>query len=92
MRGTIDINAVIGGYVVGKICTFHGPAGEVNEEYCCPKCGCEITGVATEEWQSLVAQAERGNPGYAAMMRWSEGKCFPDADTLQNAYRQAMEE
>jgi hypothetical protein len=24
-------------------------------------------------------------------MRWSEGRCFPDFDTMQNAYRQAME-
>ena len=59
---------------------------------CCPKCRGALMESPTEEFfWSMVRNQERNAPGYEAMLRWSKGKCFPDFDTLQNAYRQAME-
>ena len=40
----------------------------------------------------MVRLGDASRPGYAALMRWGQGKCFPgDGDALENAYRQAME-
>lgn len=60
---------------------------------CCPHCGSMLMEVASEEeWKASVQRDCRSHPEYAAMIFWAKGKCYPDADTLQNAYRQAMEE
>ena len=67
------------------------PRFETLDVPSCPHCGSALFEMSEAEWWGLVQRQERTLPGYEAMMRWSQGKCFPDFDTLQNAYRQAME-
>ena len=60
---------------------------------CCPHCGSMLMETGSQaEYMALIASQERTHPEYVAMIRWADGQCFPDTDTLQNAYRQAMEE
>ena len=84
-------------YLCGVDCTWHGPAESAARSFgdfpCCPECGAALFPIGTEaEFWAAAAAAERGNPGYDALMRWSQGRCFPDLETLEGAYRQAMEE
>lgn len=67
----------------------HRLLGEVS---CCPECGSDLNEYpsAADFW-SMVKRNDSKLPGYEATLRWSQGKCYPDYDTLQNAYRQAME-
>ncbi len=92
-------------YGYGTNCTWHGPLtfsvpavrvdwanDESDEAAACPKCGSPLkTDLSAEVFQARCAAVDRHRPGYDDMMRWSQGKCFPDFDTMQNAYRQAME-
>ena len=83
-------------YVYGWPCTWHGPIAEaavrVPAEPCCPHCSGRLLEKPTEAaWWEMIGVGDKLMPGYEAMMRWSQGKCFPDFDILQNAYRQAME-
>jgi hypothetical protein len=58
----------------------------------CPHCqGTLMESPTEEEWWATIRNHERELPGYEAMVRWSQGKCFPDFETMQNAYWQAME-
>ena len=59
---------------------------------CCPRCGGEVREISLEEWQSQMREAAKQYPDAEAIMRWSRGRCFPDFETLENAWRQAMEE
>jgi len=90
-------------YAYGTECTWHGPLtftalGKTPDGWdvsvapaACPKCGQPLKTTTADEFWHGVKQCDRHDPGHEALMRWSEGKCFPDFDTLQNAYRQAME-
>lgn len=84
-------------YAYSKTCTWHGPysalATTSREIPCCPFCAStDIVEVATsgDFWEG-ARRSELDLPGYEAMLRWSQGKCYPDFETMQNAYRQAME-
>jgi hypothetical protein len=83
-------------YLYGQSCTWHGPIAEAEpmgeiEFPDCPKCGGPLQQASGPgEFWTLVRATDREQPGYEAMMRWSQGRCFPDLDTLENAYRQAM--
>lgn len=89
-------------YGFGKICTWHGPltfaqiddqlTEQGTETYACPKCGRELVVTTAERFWQAVAIGAKSIPEYEGMNRWSEGKCFPDFRTMQDAYRQAMEE
>jgi hypothetical protein len=87
-------------YAYGTECTWHGPltfAADITNysddspQHACPKCCGAVTVTNTEEFWRLAQASDRDNPGHEAMLRWSAGKCFEDFDTMQNAYRQAME-
>ena len=87
-------------YGYGTKCTWHGPLtfaepsnGEDDEAgYVCPKCGIAVkTDLSAELFWARVVAVDRRHPGYEPMMRWAEGKCFPDFDSMQGAYRQHME-
>ena len=83
-------------YVYGADCTWHGPiamAGATADGTpCCPVSGGPLLELPSEEafWAEASAN-NRANPMAEPMLRWSRLRCFPDADTLENAYRQAME-
>ncbi len=84
-------------YVYGLPCTWHGPiataAADPDATPCCPHCGCGLAEMPTEtHFWGMVRLGEKLHPGYEALMRWAQGRCFPDGDTLENAYRQAMEQ
>lgn len=83
-------------------CMWHGPiqlagrkdaaGGDELDNRCCPKCGADLEAVPNESnFWARVGLADVDEPGYEAMLRWSQGKCFESFDTLVNAYRQAME-
>ncbi len=91
-------------HVYGAACTWHDReenagktkpriiAGQSISLPCCPHCGSALLEMSADEWWALARKNDRSQPGYEDMLRWSQGKCFPDFDTLQNAYRQAKEE
>lgn len=82
-------------YVHGVECIWHGSICEAatrdTGEPCCPHCGGLLGEYVSEShfWTMVRAQ-ERKLPRYEAMLRWSRRLCFPDFDTLQNAFRQSM--
>ncbi len=83
-------------YVFGVECTWHDAiraAGRTRDGTpVCPHCGGALYNLLTEtEFWNGVAAMTRTSPGYDEMMRWSRGRCFPDFDTQENAWRQAME-
>lgn len=88
-------------YVFGIDCTWHDTAANAGvsrfgttEVPCCPKCASLLNQLASSgEFWSMVRRHAQADPAndYEGMMRWSQGMCFPDVDTLTNAYRQAME-
>lgn len=84
-------------YGYGTECTWHGPAtfasqvATSEQDRACPRCGQLLHMVTADEFWSTAARFDRDHPGHEAMLRWSQGKCFPDFETMQNAYRQAME-
>lgn len=59
---------------------------------CCPHCGRMLFEVdSIEQWQSGIDRYEgAGHPGYAAMMAWARGKCFPNMAALESAYREEL--
>ncbi len=89
-------------YVFGVTCTWHGPIQDAAYCFppgssmplpCCPHCGGMLMEVESEEaWKANVHSHGRNHPDYVAMLAWAKGRCYPDVDTLPNAYRQAMEE
>lgn len=94
-------------YGVGIECTWHGPltfaalpadppgADPLDDDpsrYRCPSCGGPLTVVTCEQFWQSVAVADTQRPGYENIMCWSEGKCYPDFDTMENAWRQALEQ
>jgi hypothetical protein len=87
-------------YGVGIECTWHGPLTFASDVSCssddqplhaCPYCGGSLKVTDSATFWSGVSAAEQQRPGYDQMMCWSQGQCFPDYDTLENAWRQAME-
>jgi hypothetical protein len=88
-------------HAFGKICMWHGPLtfatlkdelGESSEEtYACPSCGLDVVVCTPEAFWSLAAESEQGIPEYVSMLKWSQGKCFPDFTTMRHAWRRAME-
>ena len=85
-------------YVHGKSCTFHGPidraaAARFDHIPKCPTCGGALIEYANEEaWWAAVRAHDPQYRNYETMLRWSEGRCFPDFDTLENAWRQSLSE
>lgn len=64
----------------------------VTEAPCCPRCKdtlCELS--SEDDFWAMVRNQERELPGYEAMLRFGAARCYPDFDTLQNAWRQAIE-
>ena len=100
----MDLMAVDGEpYGYGRVCQWHGPltfAGRGarfdtetgDAEHVCPKCGRALIVTDSDSFWRTVASSEKAIPQYTEMLRWSEGKCFPDFATMQDAFRQAMEE
>lgn len=83
-------------YVYGVSCPWHGSVRSAGErstgEPCCPGCGGELAELPTEhDFWAMIRNQERNVPNYEAMLRWAGRRCFGDFDTLQNAWRQAME-
>ncbi|HSU19884.1 MAG TPA: hypothetical protein VLI45_09105 [Acidobacteriaceae bacterium] len=89
-------------YAFGKQCQWHGhprdaaPSTRSDADGVsgleCPICGLPVIEVpSAANWWTAAEKIDAHVPEYAAMMRWSEGKCFENFDTLQNAYRQHME-
>ena len=83
-------------YAHGTECTWHGPLAQAvvrRGEPNCPNCRGLLAVAATEDdWWDYVRRLNRAAPGTEAMTRWGKGKCFPDQDTLQNAFRQSTAE
>ena len=83
-------------YVYGETCTWHAPIKEAATRRggvpCCPHCNSDLLQLPTDtEFWSVVRHMAQSRPGYELVMRWSQGRCFPDFDTQESAYRQAME-
>jgi hypothetical protein len=90
-------------YGYGENCTWHGPLtfaapvavnrgdDDQAETPVCPSCGLPLQVMSSVLFWANVSAAEKQHAGYDDMMRWSEGKCFPDFDTLENAWRQHIE-
>ena len=90
-------------YAIGLDCTWAGPIGDAAVKksrylqdtmaHFCPGCGGDVSFMnSAEDFWAKVAEGEKRSKGYEHMMRWAAGRCYPDMDTLINAYRQAMEE
>lgn len=87
-------------YSYSSSCTWHGHPREAARrrqtddglEPACPYCSARLIEVPSAEvWWSGVRRLNAQRREYEEMMRWSEGKCFPDFETLESAFRQAME-
>ena len=91
-------------YAVGEHCTWHGFLDRTvaidvrttddatpQKLLCCPVCQQTVRPITLEKWLAETNK-HASSPEQKAMVRWSMGKCFPDEETLVNAYRQAMEE
>lgn len=93
---TLHAASSLDAYAYGSSCTWHDwldkAENHIAGRACCPKCGGELTIVPSSlSFWETVRDADKKHPGYADMYAWARGKCFPDFDHLENAYRQAME-
>lgn len=92
-------------YAFSRTCTWHGsPAaaalrkpnrvnGETVTGLGCPHCGAVVVETPSAwTWWAGIKRSAKAKPEIEKMVLWGQGKCFPDPDTLENAYRQAMEE
>lgn len=88
-------------YSFSRQCTWHGDPRTAGTrrvsvgliqttEPACPHCGSPLVEVVSAASWWAGARSMPIFPEYEALMRWSQGKCFADFDTLHNAYRQAM--
>lgn len=58
---------------------------------CCPYCGAVGFEINGDEWWRQIHQHERnGHPGYAAMVEWGKGRCFPTYTALEAAWRATL--
>jgi len=83
-------------YVSCTSCTWHDVIDKAEQRRdltpCCPFCGSTLYELPSQDdFEALARSADQSHAGMAAMLEWSRGKTFPDHDTLENAYRQAME-
>ena len=54
---------------------------------CCPMCGSMLCEVSDKKiWDEGVAEHEKMHPGYAAYVKWTQGRCFPNLDAALAAY------
>jgi hypothetical protein len=55
---------------------------------CCPHCGGVLMEMPDIEGWYIQAKKyeDDGHPGYVERLRWSQGKCFPNTDALQQAF------
>jgi hypothetical protein len=90
-------------YGRGVTCTWHGPLTSAHSMRTiedglsvmmphCPVCLGELHLVQEDEITTEMRLMDHSFAGVMAVFTWSKGKCFPDMETLENAYRQAMEE
>jgi hypothetical protein len=87
-------------YVHGSSCTWHGPialAAKAKFTNCpkCPGCGGPLTQFDAEADFWIFVRGQLGKTAYAnyeELLQFGEGKCFPDFDTLENAWRQSLAE
>ena len=60
---------------------------------CCPHCGAVGFEKDKQEWwREIHLHETNGHPGYAAMMEWTRGKCFPNYTILATEYQRALGE
>ncbi len=77
--------------VFGASCRWWDCADNVGRNAdgvpCCPHCGGTLLQTTASEWDlAIEVWRAEGYPGYAAMIRWSRGKCFPNAAVMRAAY------
>jgi len=76
----------------GVFCTWHDDKANVGVNGvlpCCPHCRGLLYEMPEAQWLSQMAKHNASNPGYAQLMVWSKGKCFPTFTALKDAYAQA---
>ena len=86
-------------YAVGVSCTWNDTAGNAgvlgiagNVKLRCPRCLGAVRVTTVEAWLSDVQHLSKSVLQFSAMVAWSRGRCFPDYETLESAWRQAREE
>lgn len=87
-------------YAAGVDCTWHGPlryaidvttTADTEGQFRCPGCGAPVKAMNSDTFWAAAREQERKSPDSLLMLTWSQVKCFPDAETAVNAFRQAME-
>ena len=78
-------------FVYGANCTWAGPIQNVGRREsglpCCPHCGSSLFELPSRSrWDEGVAAFDKEHPGYADLMKWGEGRCFPNREILLAAY------
>ena len=58
----------------------------------CPHCGRPGFQITAGEWHDQIKAWDATHPGYAAMIEWGKEQCFPDHETLEGAWKEAMEQ
>ena len=77
--------------------------GETEQGLGCPFCGALVVETPSaamwwarihvqDKWWARIYSQDKLRPGYEVMVRWGQGRCFPDFDALEKAYRKATEE
>lgn len=59
---------------------------------CCPHCGSVLFQIEDSKWHDGVAAHDAKNPGYADMIKWSQGKCFQSQYDCIAAYEASKTE
>jgi len=81
--------------VYGARCTWWDSIEKVSHTDgglpCCPHCKGVLFQQEESGWWTNVEHHERdGHPGYANMIRWARGSCFPGIKALEAAYMQEV--
>jgi hypothetical protein len=79
-------------YVYG-FCTWHNTIDKVGMSGslpCCPKCGSMLMELPNEDsWWINVREFDKTHPGYLELIKWGQGKCFPNLIDLIEAYNKS---
>jgi hypothetical protein len=92
-RGVLSIDSDLMVYGVG--CCWFDNISKVSQHPsgipCCPFCGSVLMQVPTASyWRDAQKYEDDGHPGYVALLKWQQGKCFKTMAEAHAAYAAAI--
>ncbi len=91
-RGVLAIDSDLMAYGVG--CCWFDNISKVSQHPsgipCCPFCGSVLMQAPTASyWRDAQKYEDDGHPGYVALLKWQQGKCFKTMAEARAAYAAA---